>query len=215
MYLSRLVLNPRHPCAARDIRYRYELHRTLMTQAFSGTPMEMERLLWRLEQSPRSRKWIVWMQSQTAPDWSFLQTAEWRGYLWPEDFDFANPDTRVFEPKINKGMSLCFRLMANPTVKRKNTKGEPARHRVYLPEQQRAWLASKLQQGGAVLVKLNLTTQGDNASFKQGIGKLTHYGVMFEGELQVNEPDTFVRLLSAGIGSGKAFGFGLLSLART
>ncbi len=214
MYLSHLILNPRHPHAARDIRYRYELHRTLMTQAFLNTPKELERVLWRLDANPRSGKATVWMQSQTAPDWSFLQTAEWRGYLAPEDFDSANPDTRIFEPKLERGLHARFRLLANPTVKRKNKKGGPARHRIFLPAQQQEWLRAKLEQGGAVLSKVQINTQGDSFSLKKETGKLMHYGVLFEGELQIHAPDEFARLLAQGIGSGKAFGFGLLSLAR-
>jgi CRISPR system Cascade subunit CasE len=37
---------------------------------------------------------------------------------------------------------------------------------------------------------------------------------LFEGELTVIDEIEFRRTLVAGIGSGKAFGFGLLSVAR-
>lgn len=211
MYLSRLVLNPRHARAARDMRAPYELHRTLM-RAFLQTPKEMERVLFRLEQSPRFGKVTVWLQSHTAPDWSFLNADEWRGYLAAEAV--ANPDTRVFDPQLETGMRLNFRLLANPTIKRKNKDGKPARHRIASPEQQHAWLRAKFAQGGAAMGELRVTTQGDCASFKKEDGKLTHYAVLFEGELRVDAPETFARLMAEGVGSAKGFGFGLLSLAR-
>jgi CRISPR system Cascade subunit CasE len=39
-------------------------------------------------------------------------------------------------------------------------------------------------------------------------------GVLFEGTLEITDPQQFLnRSIAAGIGSGKAFGFGLLSVA--
>jgi CRISPR system Cascade subunit CasE len=37
--------------------------------------------------------------------------------------------------------------------------------------------------------------------------------VLFDGRLQVTDAEVFRRTLTQGIGSGKAFGFGLLSVA--
>src|SRR5207247_1467305 len=49
-------------------------------------------------------------------------------------------------------------------------------------------------------------------------GKPGHEGaflaVRFDGVLTVTDADTFRATVAGGIGSGKAFGFGLLSLAR-
>ena len=49
-------------------------------------------------------------------------------------------------------------------------------------------------------------------------GKPGHAGeflaVRFEGVLAVTDPEAFRATVAVGIGSGKAFGFGLLSLAR-
>jgi CRISPR system Cascade subunit CasE len=43
--------------------------------------------------------------------------------------------------------------------------------------------------------------------------KLTFYGVEFEGYLVVTDASKFVTTLQDGVGSGKAFGYGLLSIA--
>jgi CRISPR system Cascade subunit CasE len=43
---------------------------------------------------------------------------------------------------------------------------------------------------------------------------MTFGDVLFEGHLRVLDPDGFRRTLALGIGSGKAYGFGLLSVAR-
>jgi CRISPR system Cascade subunit CasE len=48
-------------------------------------------------------------------------------------------------------------------------------------------------------------------------GKPGHAGVFlaiwFEGLLEVTDPQRFAATLACGVGSGKAFGFGLLSVA--
>ncbi len=41
----------------------------------------------------------------------------------------------------------------------------------------------------------------------------TFQGVLFEGSLQVVDAEAFRKALAHGIGPGKAFGFGLLSVA--
>ena len=43
---------------------------------------------------------------------------------------------------------------------------------------------------------------------------LAFFSVLFEGILEVAEPSRLQETLAEGIGSGKGFGFGLLSLAR-
>jgi CRISPR system Cascade subunit CasE len=43
--------------------------------------------------------------------------------------------------------------------------------------------------------------------------RLTFYGVTFEGRLEVVDTALFRAGLQAGMGSGKAYGYGLLSLA--
>lgn len=44
--------------------------------------------------------------------------------------------------------------------------------------------------------------------------KLTFGSVLFEGVLEITDAERFQKTLQAGIGSGKAYGFGLLSIAR-
>jgi CRISPR system Cascade subunit CasE len=48
----------------------------------------------------------------------------------------------------------------------------------------------------------------------QGKRCLKFRSVLFEGVLKVTDPELFLKALRAGIGPGKAFGFGLLSVAR-
>jgi CRISPR system Cascade subunit CasE len=45
--------------------------------------------------------------------------------------------------------------------------------------------------------------------------KIKHLAVKYEGLLQIIDPDKFTKTFIKGIGSAKAFGFGLLSLAKS
>jgi CRISPR system Cascade subunit CasE len=44
--------------------------------------------------------------------------------------------------------------------------------------------------------------------------RLTFEGALFEGNLEVVDSNLFFQTLSRGIGAGKAYGFGLLSIRR-
>jgi CRISPR system Cascade subunit CasE len=59
---------------------------------------------------------------------------------------------------------------------------------------------------------------GNNSTDGTSAGKLqptaSFSAARFDGLLQVNDAKRFLETLTAGIGSGKAFGFGLLSVAK-
>jgi len=53
----------------------------------------------------------------------------------------------------------------------------------------------------------------ERGAFRMEAHKMTHFAVMYEGLLQVTNVDAFLQTILKGVGSGKAFGFGLLSIA--
>ena len=55
--------------------------------------------------------------------------------------------------------------------------------------------------------KVSIETESSNPM------RLTFGSVLFEGELRITDAELFHHALVEGIGSGKAYGFGLLSLA--
>lgn len=233
MFLSKLVLNLRNPKARRDLGSAYELHRTLM----SGYPYSRDEhrcdLLFRVE-STRMRPPIVLVQTQTEPDWSRLPA----GYLLCRA-DFKSLDSALRD--LRAGDRLRFRLRANPTkrVAIKNGQlggvvvGERGK-RVGLTteDEQIRWLLRRAYAGGFKIpgqwvnakhpetrepiqlpnFRVDVVSEGRDYNSKPG-----HDGfflaVRFEGILVVNDPEAFRATVAAGIGSGKAFGFGLLSLA--
>ncbi|MHB0876985.1 MAG: type I-E CRISPR-associated protein Cas6/Cse3/CasE [Anaerolineae bacterium] len=215
MYLSRLILNPRARRAQSEIAHPYELHRSLSRAFADGLTAGSERFLYRLE-ADRHGLPVVLVQSQTEPDWSWLADPGARGYLL-EAAD--NPASKSFDPAFATGQTLTFRLRANPTRKLSGGRDSNGK-RVGLihEEDQLDWLRRKAETGGFQLLSVRARQDGllpvVALDREEGRRNMSFLAVTFDGILRVLEPDPFRQTLEQGIGSGKAMGFGLLSLAR-
>jgi CRISPR system Cascade subunit CasE len=131
---------------------------------------------------------------------------------------------------VQRGMTLLFRLRANPTRRvsprcesEKNPRFYGRRVELYREEDQIAWLGRKAEAHGFRLlaVKVNRDVPNLNTIPESKIKgrrsdtekSVTFGSVLFEGRLAVTDADRFREVLVQGIGSGKAYGFGLLSIA--
>lgn len=228
MYLSRLILDPRTRRVQRELANPYELHRTLL-RAFPTPLPEGERVLFRVDVDNDTGVPTVLLQSHTAPDWAWLGEPGAAHYL------LRAPESKPFTLTFTPGQRLTFRLRANPTEKRwlPKDKNDPASEKkpmrvalAALPapgaepqsvqERQRAWLERKGQAGGFQIMAVNLVAEGNLYGRTSGESRhaLQFSAVRFEGVLQVTDPEKLWHTVQTGIGSGKGFGFGLLSLAR-
>jgi len=218
MYLSRLILNPRSRRVQREVANPYQMHRSLM-RAFPDDLKEGdERVLYRLEPG-RNGALTLLVQSWTLPDWSYLAAPQFRNYLLP--VSKPNPAVKPFDLDLAAGQVLAFRLRANPTVKHwypdEEGKKRPKRVGIYDEEEQLAWLKRKGDLGGFRLLAVRTGGQedvGGKIKRDEETHTLKLAAVQFDGLLQVAEPDRLRAAVRQGIGSGKGFGFGLLSLAK-
>jgi len=209
MYLSQLILNPRSRRVQKEVADPYQMHRSIMRAFPDHLAPDAERMLYRLESHPRSGGLTLLVQSRNSPDWSWLAAPGAHGYLLP--VDQANPAVKSFDLRLVAGQVVAFRLRANPTVKRKGK-----RLGLYREEEQRQWLMRKAEQSGFRVRSARVGGKGV-ASGRIHREDVTHslrlLSVQFEGLLQVTDPDRLRQAVQQGIGSGKALGFGLLSLA--
>ena len=166
--------------------------------------------------------------SQIGPSLTQQDYADAHG---PKQVVFATPDAPARNQdcaQILVGDRFCFRLHANPTVKRKVPgKKNGRRDPCVTEEQQLVWLARKGESGGFVIPSLctddgrevpamTVTPLGQTQAYRKKDSRtLSHFGVRFEGLLVVTDVHKFTETIESGIGSGKAFGFGLLSIAKT
>ncbi len=215
MFLSRLILNPGSRQVHREIANSYQMHRTVMS-AFSEKLSDDERVLFRIETHPHSRDITLLVQSLYRPDWSRLQRS--RYLLAPDPFDpIDNPAVKNFDLQLRPGQLCHFRLRANPTVKKKQDgKLQGRRVGLYREENQMEWLTRKAKQNGFRIMSAYLNDHGLHHGWISRGQKRHHLRmlvVQFDGSLQVVDPELLQRGLASGIGSAKAFGCGLLSLA--
>lgn len=237
MYLSRLILDPRNQALRRDLADCQNLHRTVLSgfpQATSGAAgtggaREQFGILHRVDTTRTGIE--LYVQSNIEPNWDHLPI----GYLLVAAG--ANPVCKCVD-ELYAGLSsatrLRFRLCANPTKRLhlgtgKDGWGAGKRVDLRREEDQLAWLEAKAQAGGFALCHVQTNPHVANVRRMPGgritgnrsrrgapsteRAPLTFGSVLFEGELQVTDPALFLSTLAQGIGSGKAYGFGLLSIA--
>lgn len=218
MYLSRLILNPRSRAVQRDLAQPHSLHQTVMRSFPDDLDKQTERILYRLDQNQRGEIHLL-IQSHDAPDWAHIQN---NGYLLPNDAE--NPAVKMIDLQVKSGQQLTFRLRANPTKRM----GKSARYDkgkrvgLYKLEEQINWLQRKAEEHGfqieSVMPLQQQRIQGRiPRKATAGSNKPAHdakfFSVQFDGILRVTDPERFLITIQSGIGSGKAFGFGLLSIA--
>jgi len=222
MYLSRLILNPRHRRVQSELARPYELHRSILSAFPTPLPSE-ERVLYRLESDASGGRLALLVQSESAPDWRWAEEAG--GYLLAG----TRAQVKQFDLALRVGQVLAFRLRANPTVKKKSH--GPADERQHnngirlglaKEEDQRAWLERKGEQHGFRVLRAQIIPEGmqigaqpvsEDRDASVPRRRLAHLAVRYEGLLQVTDPDLVGEAVRNGIGSAKGFGFGLLSLA--
>jgi len=120
---------------------------------------------------------------------------------------------------IRSGDLVRFRLRANPTRKIQDGSRNGKRKRVSPTLDDHAdWLARKLvgAAGSPICIETFVPgwAYGWRTKYEPQPGQsMQWWSVLFEGVFRVGEPAVLKQLIECGIGPGKAFGFGLLSIA--
>jgi len=197
-------------------------------------------VLHRLENDQRQQKLTLLVQSYLKPAWSRLPSDYL--LLTDEENPACKPVHETYS-RLGAGQCLTFRVRANPTRRVSGKNAQEAQwhgKRVEIRDevQQIAWLQRKGQEAGFKLASVcinhrvpnvNLAPQGKLFGYRRnsqeisagpaydvsgGNRRMSFGSVLFEGDLIVTDVEAFREALVKGIGSGKAYGFGLLSIAR-
>jgi len=188
----------------RRLRDGYDWHQAVW-QVFPGRDGQQRDFLTRLDtRDDGFRLLIVSPVQPTRPSWWPGGPEAWQTKPVPESF-------------FSRGR-YAFQLRANPTKKvavknpdgtmKKHGRREPLR----TPDELLAWLQRKAAQGGFAVERSEVHREGREAFIKNGRAG-THSTVDFRGVLVVKDPAAFQQTFRTGIGSAKAFGFGLLVIA--
>jgi CRISPR system Cascade subunit CasE len=174
------------------------------------------RVLWRTD-TVGEQTWL-YVLSATCPD--FAHMIEQFG--WPGSDQ--GWDTRDYEPflsHLKAGQRWRFRLHANPVYT-----ADGKRYAHVTAEQQKQWLSARAERNGFSFYKI-ITAESDVDAvqiihrnilkFRKRPSDKTYVTLSvatYEGELIVEDADLLRRALTYGIGKAKAYGCGLLTLAR-
>jgi CRISPR system Cascade subunit CasE len=209
MYLSRIALNDRDRKVRHDLSNIHNLHRSIM-QAFPDIEPPSDegqkrvradwQILFRLE--PDSN--VLLVQSELEPDWGKL----------PSSY-FSQQQCKLFQPEIEQfpiDRLLRFRLKANPSKRDKETRKTVGLY--YQPDQE-AWFRRQAAQNGFSVEGLDIAPAANLWGEKaKGQSPIKIHTALFQGVLKVQDPALFVKGVRQGIGKGKSYGCGLLSVQR-
>jgi CRISPR system Cascade subunit CasE len=220
VFLSKLIPNVTSREFRRDHADTAQMHRTMMRAfpEYQGDEPARQAygVLWRLD--PDTRGFVLYVQSGLRPDWGRLVD----GYL-------AQPaqvrDAQPVLDSITPGRKLAFRLVANPTYAKavegpQGIRGKRVAHTT--PDKQVEWLVRHGERHGFVIpTGANgrpdvapipcLTMTGQSSRDKKS--QIMVVPVRFDGHLIVTDVDAFTAAVRDGVGRGKAYGCGLITLA--
>ena len=173
-----------------------------------------ERKLWRID-SLRGKLYLM-IVSSTLPDYSSL--------LWQYAPEGSQAETKNYDEFLNSiknGDHFYFKLCANPTRCRpiKENQKRGTLYACKTKAQQKDWLIRKSEKNGfdvsdhdfqIVSTTSNQFIKGKDEE-RMDVKLLQ---VVYFGTLTVTDKDVFKKALTCGIGKGKAFGTGMITVAR-
>ena len=209
MYLTKMELDT----GKRETRKALISPNLLHGAIESSFPGERERRLWRIDEY-QGHYYLLLLSSQV-PD----LTAAVRQF----GLDGNGPAwrTKSYDPllaRIRNHSIWQFRLTANPTKSLKsseqNVRGTVRAHTT--PNHQMQWLLERCQSHGFSIEPEGAIVVGSQwKRFYKGNNRqhpVSLLAVTFDGLLTVTDEERFRRTLQEGIGRGKAFGMGLLTV---
>ncbi|MGW4646975.1 type I-E CRISPR-associated protein Cas6/Cse3/CasE [Kitasatospora sp. NPDC004289] len=210
LWLTRIVPDQRSRDARRDHTNAVDLHHRLMSLFDDDIPATEPRrhlgVLFRTETTDTGVH--ILLQSAREPDLDRL----------PAGYGIAA--TKSLTPLLDAmrpGLSVSYRIAANPIRKPGRTTRELYKLSAIVPLHGAAadeWWTRQAEASGLALTALRSTpmdaAQGTRRSDQN---RIKHARVLFEGTATITDTDALRTRLTEGIGKGKAYGCGLLSLA--
>lgn len=216
MFLSRMQLDLSKRDTMRALNMPNLFHGAVES-AFFG---ERKRRLWRLDYL--NGKLYLMVLSEDRPD---LKNAARQFGFDDREKSWEIRDYTPLLNRISSGSRWNFRLRANPTKScvKNNCAEENGRGKVFAHktiEYQEQWLRERAGKNGFRLEKNEygqeqfMVVDSQWYSFSKGNkqGKVTMLSVTYEGILVVTDVDQFKKTLINGMGRGKAYGNGLLTV---
>lgn len=227
VFISRIQLNPRRRDAWRLLGNPQRMHAAVLS-SFPNPPVGDRggepRVLWRLDQD--DDRCFLYVVSPDPPDFAHL--AEQAG--WPTTERGTSKPYESFLAGLRPGQLWAFRLAANPTRYVPAKEGGKAKRLAHVTvRQQEAWFLEKADAAGIRVTtaavpsddgevpvpELAVTRRNTHRFDRNGApGSVTIGTAQFDGRLEVVDAAALRRALVTGLGPAKAYGCGLMTLAR-
>ncbi len=209
-YLSLLRLRLDHTGVRRDLKDLDGMHHKIMS-LYDEHPDGRQGLgvLYRATADEPRGEAAVLIQSFAEPDWQRLDERQLA----------AAPQTRSMDPLLDRlepGSAWRFEINANPVIaKNQGNNKRGTRVPIAGETNQLAWLRRQIGQHGIVLADAIVATSpiATLGWREKGQRPVKIVAVRFTGTLTIVEPEPARQLLLTGLGRGKAYGCGLLTLA--
>lgn len=239
MYISRIPLNTARYEGRRLVTSPYRLHGAVEASFAPGVVRHDEhgRILWRIDVNNRGTEVWLYVVSPAQPDFSHI--IEQAG--WSNGGEQQTKDYERLLSRIARGQKWQFRLRANTVRSAFTNKGgeghkDPAIDLAHqngprgklkgdvTADQQLSWLLERSNKNGFTVLPTHddpseldcLVSQRRTERFSRHGDRyhpVTLQTCQFDGALEVTDVDLFTHVLRFGIGRGRGFGCGLLTIA--
>lgn len=217
MYLTHMALNPERRSTREMVQSPQRIHAAVLSAFLPGVA-NTGRILWRLDHPERHRLDLL-VVSPVAP--SLEAMADQAG--WPSQPVWRTADYSPFLRGLASGQRWIFRLRANPIRNVRPSDGSRGdRVPLQRPDELVGWITWRSAGLGFTIVagehgpNVRVAERRTERFRRGGPGgrQVTLGTAVFEGVLQVTDPDRLTGALTHGIGAAKGYGCGLMTLAR-
>ena len=224
MFLTKIALAPERRLARKFLGSPQAMHAVVMSVTGGHDGNGPGRVLWRVDRGVTTALYIL---SPLEPDCSRLVAEAGTAGTQARTLDYS-----PFLASLDAGQLWAFRLAANPSYSASRGPGvRGQRYGHVTVEQQRLWLMDRVPRFGFELMPVDhangegidkavLVAYRERPVFNrrrpggEGYDRVTINRTVYEGVLRVTDPEPLRRALIAGIGRSKAYGCGLMTLAR-
>ncbi|MGW6292662.1 type I-E CRISPR-associated protein Cas6/Cse3/CasE [Streptomyces sp. NPDC055058] len=205
--LARIRLNPHSRDVQRDLRDATQMHRTVMRMVpdnLGDAPRQQTGLLYRLEETDTSSTLLV-------------QAAQLDPARLPDDYGQA--DIKSLTPMfsaLRKGLGVRYRIVLNPAKRERlplQEKGKRGRIMPLSGPDADHWWLRRAAEAGLDLHVATPTRIEPARSRSRNTPRIRHSLIRYDGTATVTDPTALTQAVLTGIGRGKPYGAGLLSLA--
>ncbi len=204
-WLVRITLDPRHPQVRDDLGDAARMHQRMMTLLPENLGLgarSLAGLLYRVEENREGVRILA--QTRLEPDTSRLPTG------------YGHVATRELAPLLDglrPGSAVHYRLVANASKRLSRGAGRDEGKVIPLRGNDAdEWWAGRAPGCGLTL-RTTTAFPLDDATGRRRDQRVRHALTRYDGIAVVTDPDALRRALLGGIGRGKSYGAGLLSLA--